>query len=239
MPWCNALDKGFLRHKTKLADIGFFRDFVDSHSHILPGVDDGIRTIEESLAVLAYFDSLGVKKVRLTPHVMNGVEHWEDVLQAFDTLRKRYTGETVLELGAEYMLDSGFRERLGKGLQPLCGDCVLVETSYFSPPNNLDELLYDVSLAGYTPVIAHPERYLYMRYGDYCELKDKGYLLQLNLLSLSGYYGKQVMKNAETLLEKGMYDMVGTDLHNLETFGKWIGNVRLTDKLAREIMSLR
>lgn len=121
----------FLRHKTKLADIGFFRDFVDSHSHILPGVDDGIRTIEESLAVLAYFDSLGVKKVRLTPHVMNGVEHWEDVLQAFDTLRKRYTGETVLELGAEYMLDSGFRERLGKGLQPLCGDCVLVETSYF------------------------------------------------------------------------------------------------------------
>ena len=171
--------------------------------------------------------------------MMNGVEHWEDVLQAFDTLCKRYTGETVLELGAEYMLDSGFRERLEKGLQPLCGDCVLVETSYFSPPNNLDELLYNVSLAGYTPVIAHPERYLYMRYGDYCELKDKGYLLQLNLLSLSGYYGKQVMKNAETLLEKGMYDMVGTDLHNLETFGKWIGNVRLTDKLAREIMSLR
>jgi len=111
----------FLRHKTKLADIGFFRDFVDSHSHILPGVDDGIRTIEESLTVLAYFESLGVKKVRLTPHVMNGVEHWEDVLQAFDTLCKRYTGETVLELGAEYMLDSGFRERLEKGLQPLCG----------------------------------------------------------------------------------------------------------------------
>ena len=89
----------FFRHKTKLADTGFFRGFVDSHSHILPGVDDGIRTIEESLAVLAYFDSLGVKKVRLTPHVMNGVEHWEDVLQAFDTLCKRYTGETVLELG--------------------------------------------------------------------------------------------------------------------------------------------
>lgn len=121
----------FLRHKTKLADTGFFRDFVDSHSHILSGVDDGIRTIEESLTVLAYFESLGVKKVRLTPHVMNGVEHWEDVLQAFDTLCKRYTGETVLELGAEYMLDSGFRERLEKGLQPLCGDCVLVETSYF------------------------------------------------------------------------------------------------------------
>ena len=67
----------FLRHKTKLADTGFFRDFVDSHSHILSGVDDGIRTIEESLTVLAYFESLGVKKVRLTPHVMNGVEHWK------------------------------------------------------------------------------------------------------------------------------------------------------------------
>ena len=78
-----------------------------------------------------------------------------------------------------------------------------------------------------------------MDIGDIVGVKDKGYLLQLNLLSLSGYYGKQVMKNAETLLEKGMYDMVGTDLHNLDTFGKWIGNVRLTDKLAREIMSLR
>ena len=73
----------FLRHKTKLADTGFFRDFVDSHSHILPGVDDGIRTIEESLTVLAYFESLGVKKVRLTPHVMNGVEHWGRCVAGF------------------------------------------------------------------------------------------------------------------------------------------------------------
>lgn len=110
----------FLRHKTKLADIGFFRDFVDSHSHILPGVDDGIRTIEESLAVLAYFDSLGVKKVRLTPHVMNGVEHWEDVLQAFDTLRKRYTGETVLELG----LNICWTPASGRGWGRDCSLCV-------------------------------------------------------------------------------------------------------------------
>ena len=78
-----------------------------------------------------------------------------------------------------------------------------------------------------------------MRYSDYCELKNKDCLLQLNLLSLSGYYGKQVMKKAESLLEKGMYNMVGTDLHNLETFRKWIENVRLTDKQTREIMSLR
>ena len=110
------------------------------------------------------------------------------------------------------------------------GLCIGRDVLFFSTKQS-GRAVDDVSLAGYTPVIAHPERYLYMRYGDYCELKDKGYLLQLNLLSLSGYYGKQVMKNAETLLEKGMYDMVGTDLHNLETFGKWIGNVRLTDKL--------
>ena len=123
----------FFRHKTKLADTGFFRDFVDSHSHILPGVDDGIRTIEESLAVLAYFDSLGVKKVRLTPHVMNGVEHWEDVLQAFDTLCKRYTGETVLELGAEYMLDSGFQGEAGEGIAAFVrGLCIGRDVLFFS-----------------------------------------------------------------------------------------------------------
>lgn len=229
----------FLRHKVKLADTGFFRDFVDNHSHILPGVDDGIKTMEESLETLAYFDSLGVKKVRLTPHVMNGVDCREHVMQTFSGLCEQYTGRITLELGAEYMLDSGFEERLEKGLQPLCKDCVLVETSYFSPPNNLDELLYDVSVTGYTPVIAHPERYLYMKYSDYCELKNKEFLLQLNLLSLSGYYGKQVMKNAEMLLEKGMYDMAGTDLHSLKTFRKWIENVKLTDKLSEKIMAIR
>lgn len=105
-----------------------------------------------------------------------------------------------------------------------------METSYLSPPNNLYELLYDIVMAGNTPVIAHPERYLYMNHADFHKLKDNDCLLQLNLLSLAGYHGKQALKNAEYLLEEGMYDLSGTDLHHLGTFKKWIGALKVTDK---------
>ena len=229
----------FIKHKAGLIDSGFFNGFADYHCHILPGVDDGVKTMEEALEALEYFEHLEVGRVILTPHAMNGLENREEVEQAFDALCKQYSGKIILELGTEYMLDSGFKERMEKELLCLDKDSVLVETSYLSPPNNLYELLYEISTTGNTPVIAHPERYLYMGHGDYYKLKEKDYMLQLNLLSLSGYYGKQVMKNADFLLEQGMYDKIGTDLHNLQNFRKWIEKLKVTNKQLEKLTNIR
>lgn len=225
----------FFNRKSNLIKAGFFKDFTDFHNHILPGVDDGVKLPEESLEVLTFYENLGVSKVIFTPHVMSGMQvEWEDIVKTFNNFAARYKGKIELGLGAEYMLDLAFEKRIGGGLQHLCEDWTLVETSYFSPPNNLYELLYDVSLSGCTPVIAHPERYLFMRDRDYEKLKNNDYLLQLNLLSLTGYYGKQVMKRAETLLEKEMYDLVGTDLHNLGIFTSWVEKFKPTrEQLAK------
>lgn len=229
----------YLWHRSNLIDSDFFHGFTDFHSHILPGVDDGVKTMTEALGILDYFNRLKISKVMLTPHVMNGIENWETVVQVFRMLSQQYKGEIALGLGAEYMIDSGFNERLDKGLQCLEKDTVLVETSYFSPPNNFYESLYNISITGNTPIIAHPERYLYMKYSDYYSLKEKNYLLQLNLLSLSGYYGKLAKKNAEFLLEQGMYDRVGTDLHNLQIFKKWVKEIKVTDKQFGNLMAIR
>lgn len=128
------------------------------------------------------------------------------------------------------MLDAGFEGRMTEGLLALEGDKVLVETSYFSPPNNFQELLFMVSVAGYTPVIAHPERYTYMGKRDYQLLKEKGYLLQLNLLSLSGHYGPGVTRKANFLLESGFYDIAGTDIHQLDSFKARISKMKITEK---------
>lgn len=227
-----------IRHKTGLIDSGFFNGFTDFHSHILPGVDDGVKTRAEALETLDYFSGLKISKVIFTPHVMNGMTNWEAVEQGFETLCKECRRDIQLELGAEYMLDSGFEARMESGLQRIGRDTVLVETSYFSSPPNFYELLYNISIAGITPVIAHPERYLYMNDSNFYQLKEKDYLLQLNLLSLAGYYGKRVMRNAEFLLDKGLYDRIGTDLHDLQVFKKWIRKLKVTDNQLEKLAAI-
>ncbi|MBW7892885.1 MAG: hypothetical protein H3C48_18045 [Chitinophagaceae bacterium] len=221
----------FLTPKIRLAESGFFSGFTDYHNHILPGVDDGFRTIAESMEALGYFEALGVQQIIFTPHRMNGVRTSRQELNtAYENLLQEYKGKIQLSLAGEYMLDAGFEGRMTEGLLALEGDKVLVETSYFSPPNNFQELLFMVSVAGYTPVIAHPERYTYMGKRDYQLLKEKGYLLQLNLLSLSGHYGPGVTRKANFLLESGFYDIAGTDIHQLDSFKARISKMKITEK---------
>lgn len=227
-----------IRHKAGLVDSGFFNGFTDFHSHILPGVDDGVKTRAEALETLDYFSGLKVSKVIFTPHMMNGMANRVAIELEFEAFCKEYRGDIQLELGAEYMLDSGFEERRENGLLRLEPDRVLVETSYFSSPPNFYELLYNISIAGITPVIAHPERYLYMDDSNFYKLKEKDYLLQLNLLSLAGYYGKRVMRNAEFLLDKGLYDRIGTDLHDLQVFKEWIGGLKVTDNQLEKLAAI-
>ena len=190
---------------------------TDYHSHILPGVDDGVRNLEEALGVLARLEREGVESLWLTPHIMEDVPNrTADLQQRFAELQGAYGGPIRLHLAAEYMLDSLFVDRLEAGdLLPLGerGDALLVETSCFTPPMDLDGLLDRIRSAGWHPVLAHPERYFYMNHADYRRLAAAGTRFQLNLGSLAGAYGREVRRKAKWLLRHKFYALAGSDLH--------------------------
>lgn len=209
------------RKKQTLGESGFFRGFTDWHCHILPGVDDGVQTMEEALQILAEYERLGVKEVWLTPHVMEDVPNTTQHLrERFAELQAAYQGKVALNLASENMLDNLFEERLNKNdLLPIGKDGrhLLVETSYFNPPMGLQNILLRIKAKGYYPILAHPERYLYMGESDYQQLKSMNIQFQLNQFSLFGLYGKEVQKRAKTLQKQGMYNYIGTDLHRIST----------------------
>ena len=203
--------------KTVLWSSQLWNGRTDSHSHILPGVDDGIGSLEESLRVLAQYEEWGVKHVWCTPHIMEDIPNRTDELKArFEELKQAFKGGLQLHLAAEYMMDSLFLERLNeKDLLPIGerGEMLLVETSCFNPPAGFELLLKNVQSAGFHPLLAHPERYAYMKEENYVKLKNSGVRFQLNVGSLGGIYGDAVKKKAEWLLKRGLYDRIGSDLH--------------------------
>lgn len=206
------------KKKCSLADSGILQGFTDWHSHILPGVDDGVQTMDEALEVLALYERLGVKEVWLTPHIMEEMPNATARLrERFEELKVTYKGTISLHLAAEYMLDNLFVQRLETNdLLPLGekGNWLLVETSYYNPPANMFSLLERIKAKGYFPVLAHPERYIYMDRSDYQKLKEEGARLQINLPSLAGFYGREVRRKAKLLLAKGYADLYGTDTHS-------------------------
>lgn len=202
-----------------------FKGMVDRHCHILPGVDDGFKTMEDSLSVLSRYQSLGVREVWLTPHVMEDVPNTPEKLQArFEELKNamQEAGISIpVHLAAEHMIDNLFQERLRDGvLLPLGSKQLLVETSYFNPPMDFHATLGNIKSKGYFPVLAHPERYQYMDMEQYKLLKGMDVRFQLNLSSLVGLYGREAAKKAEKLLSLGYYDMIGTDLHREEVLDR-------------------
>ena len=228
------------RKQVSLKDSDIFRGFTDWHCHLLPGVDDGVQTMQESLQVLSLYEELGISEVWLTPHIMEDIPNrTEDLKERFMELNAAYQGNIILHLAAENMLDNLFEERLAKNdLLPLGneGKHLLVETSYFNPPMGLNNILLRIKSKGYVPVLAHPERYVYMDAGDYRQLKEMNVMFQLNLSSivggygtlkknqisfqlnipsLVGMYGKHIEKKAKILLKAGMYDLGGNDVHSL------------------------
>lgn len=203
------------------AGTGTLKGFVDWHCHILPGVDDGLQTIDESLQVLAEYERLGIAQVWLTPHIMEDIPNTTAGLRArFAELQAAYKGGVQLHLAAENMLDALFEERLAaRDLLPIGirGDHLLVETSYFNPPMDLTGTLERIKSAGYRPILAHPERYIYMDEKDYKQLHGMGVEFQLNLPSLAGMYGTEARKKARRLGKLGLYAYSGTDLHRPST----------------------
>ncbi|MBR6203154.1 MAG: capsular biosynthesis protein [Bacteroidaceae bacterium] len=226
----------FFNTKKKIIDTGILKGSTDWHSHILPGVDDGIQTMEDSLAVLAYYEKIGISDVWLTPHIMEDMPNTPEELRArFQELTEAYQGPVKLHLAAENMMDNLFNERLAaNNLLPIGmkGDHLLVETSYFQPPIDLRGTLKRIQELGYQPILAHPERYRYMDDSDYDYLVTKGVKLQLNIISLAGGYGKPAQDKALMLLSKGYYKFFGSDLHRLSHFTDAINSKALKKETA-------
>jgi len=210
---------GFLSSSKTMLESGLLNGAVDHHSHILYGVDDGVATVEESLSILSYLEEAGLKTLWLTPHTMEDVPNTtEGLKERFDALRAVYGGSIELQLASEYMIDTLFEQHLEEGDLLLLGeDRVLVETSTWSPPINLWDILSEMLRKGYRPILAHPERYRYMTEADYKRLHEMGVHFQLNLPSVLGVYGEGTMRRAADLLEKGWYIMAGSDCHRMRS----------------------
>ena len=210
----------FLNDKVTVRDCGLLEDFSDCHCHLLPGVDDGVGKVDETLRILRVWEKAGVKEVWLTPHIREDIPNEpNERRQRYEALKEVYQGPIVLRLAAEHMMDGLFSRRLvADDVLPIgtSGTCLLVETSYYIPPMNMEVIIDRIKKEGYDPLLAHPERYQYMEKNDYRFWKDKGVLLQLNLPSLTGAYGQDVQRKAEWLLRENMYDYCGTDTHSMQ-----------------------
>ena len=227
----------FRKQKTSISDSGLLKGFCDCHTPLLPGVDDGVATIEQSLEVLAYMESQGVSQVWCTPHVMDDIPNpTELLLRKFEELKTAYKGNIKLNLAAEYMLDSEFEKRLAEGdLLKMWDDVVLVETSTNIPPYNLLNLLENIMSKGYRPMLAHPERYRYMDVADYRHLREIGVYYQLNLPSVVGYYGETAANKALRLLREGSYYAVGSDCHKYSSILSQFNRAVLPDEVVADI----
>lgn len=211
----------FSKNKAVLKDL-IPDNHVDIHSHLLPGIDDGARTFDDSLRLTKALQGFGITEIITTPHIIQHV--WDNTQEQIVALEK-ITARDLLEeninipfkAAAEYLMDDQFvRLFQTKNLLTLKANYVLVEMSYINAPIQLYTILFDLQVAGYVPILAHPERYLFYQnnFDEYKKLKRAGCLFQLNLLAMVGYYGNQIRITAEKLLSQGMYDYVGSDVHH-------------------------
>lgn len=206
--------------------ISFFSQIKkDIHCHLLPGIDDGSPDVATSVDLIRQLLNAGFQEFICTPHIIGDLYRNtpETIHQALLKLKSALQAEGMnvrISAAAEYMLDDYFLELIGSGnrLLTLSENYLLTELPYTIPPGNLEELTFEINTQNYQPVLAHPERYAYYHRTPkiYARLKDLGFLLQINLLSLTGWYGKPVRLAAEYLLKNELVDLVGTDLHHYE-----------------------
>ena len=230
-----------LSSRIAIRESGLLEGFRDCHCHLLPGVDDGVQEMDETMQILEEWEHLGVKEVWLTPHIMEDMPNRPDELRArMEEVKNCYAGSIELHLSAEQMMDGLFVKLLEEGnVMPIGtdGQRLLVETSYFTPPINMAALLERVKAKGYEPILAHPERYQYMNRNDYRLWKERGVKLQLNVPSLVGAYGINVQKKAEWLLYHDMYDYCGSDTHSLD-YVEYFLDSTISRKTVRKVKEL-
>ena len=212
-------------------------NYVDIHSHLLPGIDDGAKTFEDTLELGKGLLDFGFSQFITTPHIYQNVwDNTQEQIKAVETTTKlelKKNGISVpFRAAAEYLLNDNFVQLCQTGeILTLKDTYVLVEISYTNPPIQLYSIIFDLRVAGYTPVLAHPERYVYFHYdfNEYLKLKKAGCYFQLNLLAVAGYYGEGITKIAEKLLQKGLYDFVGSDAHHTNHINGFNEKIKIKD----------
>ncbi len=218
----NILIHFFKKNKPYLKD-SIPDNFIDIHSHLLPGIDDGAAQIEDTAFLINGLEEIGFKNFITTPHIMGDV--WKNTSSGINEKLASTLAELKvpsihnrLKAAAEYMIDAEFWE-LFKTEPLLClkDNLVLVEISYLHPPIQLYDIIFELQVAGYQPVLAHPERYNFYHepsLSHYKKLKKAGCLFQMNMLSATGYYGERVAKTADLLLKNNFIDFIGSDVHH-------------------------
>lgn len=199
------------------------KPLVDIHSHLLPGLDDGVQTLEESLDILLKFEQEGYQKVVTTPHIMGDFykNTPSGIRNSLNELREFIKGKTTIKIdaAAEYYLDESFVQLLdgNEEVLTLGNKYLLFETSFMAEPIYLKEAIFKMQSLGYKPVLAHPERYIYLQENSelMTDLFDRGIFFQLNINSLIGYYSKPVQKMAQKMINNNMFHFLGSDCHNM------------------------
>ena len=198
-------------------------DYVDIHSHLIPNIDDGSTCIEDTKTIVKELIGFGFNQFITTPHVMDHV--WKNSKTGIEQKHARTLKElkdagfsNSFKVAAEYMLDDNFRNLIKEEkLLTIKDNYVLVEMSHLNPPLALFDILFELQVAGYKPILAHPERYNFYHSSleNYNKLKHAGCLFQINLLSSVGYYGENVAKTSDYLLKNNLIDFAGSDVHHL------------------------
>ncbi len=211
------------KNKPKLAEEPDTSTWVDFHSHLLPGIDDGCKDMDETLANIRELQYQGVKRIITTPHIFQELypNTPEIIREKLALVKKALVENNInieIEATAEYYLDEWFCQNFEKiELLTLPGNHILVETNYMERPHFLEQIFFDLQTTGYKVIFAHPERYNYLlnNYNAFHKLHDAGILFQCNLLSFTGYYSPQIKKAAQYLLKNKMIHLVGSDIHKI------------------------
>ena len=234
----------FFRKSVFLVD--YLDGFIDIHNHILPGIDDGAKTVDESIALIKGFSEFGVRHFIATPHIMenyypNTEETITGSLQLLQNeLRAKGIEQVQISAAAEHMIDANFEHLLANdGIMPFKDNYLLIEMSYLQPSLNFDDMVKKIKDKGYFPILAHPERYGYFhnRMRKHRQFRADDIFLQLNLLSLGDFYGKSVQKMALKLLDAGLINFVASDVHNMHQL-KSLQELKISEKVGAKLRPL-
>lgn len=204
--------------------VDYLDGFTDIHNHILPGIDDGAKNVEESLSLIKGMGEFGITDFICTPHIMENYypNTPETINKSFgvlkNTMKEKNLTNVRIRVAAEHMIDSNFEHLLEqKGVMSLDQHYILIEMSYLQASINFEAAIEKIKNKKLFPIFAHPERYAFLQTNlkKYTHYKSQGILFQLNFLSLSNYYGKEVKKTAIKLIEEGLIDFVASDIHNI------------------------